>query len=248
MKKLILASLLLSTLSSTAFASAVLTPTQENSFSGTAGNTSFEAGISPFSFYKFDSTLGNLSNVFVWYNLTIDQGLLGADNLTNDAATGVGYLGGRITLSSDLAFIDNSYQSIFNSIETTQQFNFDLAADPSYSLGGNAPDVQSFVGSEFSTHSGVFALSPLIFSQFEGGASEQFDVDFRSYSVVDVQVENAQGFFQAVDATISMGLQYEYFNNAEVGSTVDVNTPLFGGVGLLIAAALLSGKRRKATR
>ena len=107
-KKTLLAAVLVAA-SATAYADLV-TPTQTETFTGVAGNDSTKEGVSPFVFDKFDESLGTLTGVFVQYSLDIANGLIGADNLTNEEVEGTGDLGGDVILSSDLAmFRDGTF-------------------------------------------------------------------------------------------------------------------------------------------
>jgi hypothetical protein len=228
------------------------TDPQSNNWMGTAGNTSLAAGIDPFAFYKFDSSLGNLTNVFVQYDLTINNGLLGADNLGNTPVTGIGVLGGKISLTSDVSFLTPDFQNVFSPLEVTQNFTFNLDADPTYSIGGTGQDIQSFTGNELFASSGFKTLNPFVFNQFMGGANDTFNVDFDTDSVVIIEMQNAQGFFQAVNTEINMSIYYEYDGVATPpDGPLDVNGPvgiLLTTGGLLAFFAGLTYRNRKAQK
>lgn len=207
-KKTILA---LPLLAMSAMASAELTtPTQSAYFSGTAGNTSLQEGLDPFTFDKFDSSLGTLTGVFVRYDFTIDNGLIGADNMTNEEVSGTGELGGSLTLTSELGFVNSTYNPVFEKMDLLQTAAFTLAADPTQSVGGNGPDVATLYGVQMYSDSGWVSLGSGTFNPFVGTAGDTFDVDFDTDSSVVVNVPGAQGFFQAVDTSISMELYYTY--------------------------------------
>jgi hypothetical protein len=243
-KKTLLAAVLVAA-SATAYADLV-TPTQTETFTGVAGNDSTKEGVSPFVFDKFDESLGTLTGVFVQYSLDIANGLIGADNLTNEEVEGTGDLGGDVILSSDLAmFRDGTFTSIFEKLELLQSTTFTLAADPTLSVGGiEGEDVQSFEGSDFSANSGLISLNSDFLSQF-AGAGETFTVDFDSGSTTIVDVSGAQGFFQAVDMIVNMDVYYSYEEFAEPVESNDVPAPLgFAALGLALAG--LGAKRKKA--
>jgi hypothetical protein len=227
------------------------TDPQSNNWMGTAGNTSLAAGIDPFAFYKFDSSLGNLTNVFVQYDLTINNGLLGADNLGNTPVTGIGVLGGKISLTSDVSFLTPDFQNVFSPLEVTQNFTFNLDADPTYSVGGTGQDIQSFTGNELFASSGFETLNPFVFDQFMGGPNDAFNVDFDTDSVVIIEMQNAQGFFQAVDTEINVSIYYEYDDTATPPGPLDVNGPvsiILATGGLLAFFAGLTYRNRKAQK
>jgi hypothetical protein len=242
-KKTLLAALLIGM--STAASADLITPTQTETFTGVAGNDSTKEGVNPFTFDKFDESLGTLTGVYVEYSLDIANGLIGADNLTNEEVQGTGDLGGDVILSSNIAmFRDGTFTSIFDKLELLQTTTFTLAADPTLSVGGTeGEDIQSFYGSDFSATSGLISLNSDFLSQFVG-TGETFDVDFDSGSTTIVDVSGAQGFFQAVDMIVSMDVYYTYEELEEPASATEVPVPFaFGALGLAFAG--LGFKRRK---
>jgi hypothetical protein len=243
-KTLVLASTLM--MAFTANAGYIYTDTQTNSFSGTAGSTSERDGVEPFVFDYFDSTLGDLLNVYVSYDLLIDGGLVGADNLTNKEVSGSLTLGGAVLMSSALPFLTDSFANIFNKLELTQSDTFTVAADPTLSVGGNGPDTYRLLGEEISGTSGLLSLNTNLLNFFTGNSGDTYTVDFDTDSVIVVDAPSTRGFFQAVDTTIEMNIVYEYENdippaNNEVSVPAPASAFLFG-LGL---AGLAATRKKK---
>lgn len=230
----------------------ITTDTQVRDYQGAAGNTSLEAGIDPFTFDLFDASLGTLTGVHIWYGMEINNGLIGADNLTNKRATGSGTLGGAITLSSELNFLKSNYTPIFNKLNVTQGVTFDLAADPTMSTGGTGPDVQSFNGGYFSNNSGWLDVNTNLLDQFYNTSADTFTIDFDTDSIVKVNVSGAQGFFRVVDADISVQMYYTYDAPEApepVPPVADVSAPLIGSAcAAIFGFALYRRKKAKNTR
>lgn len=232
-------------LSSVAHAEIINTPTQNQLFFGTAGNKSTEPGVDPFSFSKFDTSLGSLNDVFVRYSMTIDNGLLGADNLTNDAVVGTGTLGGSVLLKPEFGFLKDDFSPIFEKISLSQTETLNLAADPTMSLGGSGPDVDSFNGGFLEKNVGWLTVNKVLLSNFLASpTNDSFTIDIDTSSVVKVDAGGSQGFFQAVDVGVNMDLYYSY-DKAPEADVSDVTSP-----GVLAAAGLVilivsGGLRRK---
>jgi hypothetical protein len=246
LKKVALLALPMMAMSMSANAS-LFTQEQVQTYSGVAGNTSAEAGLDPFSFAKFDASLGDLQNVFVQLTFTIDGGLIGADNMTNEEVTGSGYLGGASTLSSNdaqfFAWENGNLRSVFMKQELVQNATFTLAADPEMTTGGNGPDVATHYGSPYSTTES-FVLADFVNSDFVG-AGESILVDYDTDSLVQVEVAGAQGFFQAVDSVMEMRMYYEYTEHAqpEINSVSSPVALAALGLGLMGFGAARRKKR-----
>jgi hypothetical protein len=267
LKKSALVFALLTSLTSLTSMASLITTTQTQVFSGTAGVDSDDPGSSPFIFSKFDSTLGTLDNIFIKYALTVDNGFIRADNLVNNISSGNGFLGASVILSSDVAFasFDDGFVSAFQTLNAEQETTFTLAADPSLgsgpnggtnsssngsggSVGGDGDDREQLDGSLINVFSGADALEFQrlnlgVRPQFTGSSSDTFEVNFDSGSTVDVFVTNAEGGFSAVDAIISMSLYYEY--TAPAAPVMAVPEPAVFAFGLLVLCLVTGRKLRK---
>jgi hypothetical protein len=211
LKKTLLALPLL-VMSMGASAELLTTAAQTQEFTGTAGNTSTEAGIDTFSFDKFDSSLGILSNVFMRTSFIIDNGFVTADNLTNQIVNGSSELGASAHfLNASEITVDASVQPILSMMELVQTATYTLAADPTMAIGGTGPDVVTVNGVLLDQTSGWKAINlAFIGGYVEVDANDDFTVDFDSASLVVVDAPGAQGLFQAVDTTIRLEVFYEY--------------------------------------
>ncbi len=240
--KLIAATLMLFTLGANA---ELYTPTQSEAFAGTAGNKSSEPGVDPFVFSKFDTALGNLTGVYVRYDFTILNGLIGADNMTNDEAAGSGVLGAAATFTASVPFLDyTTTQPVLTNVDLTQTADFTLAADPTMSVGGSGPDVATMYGQTMTQDSGWVRLTDFFLGDFEG-AGDTFTINFDTFSNLNVEVAGAQGFFQVVDTEINFDVYYAYEEIVEppVEPPSDVSAPLTALAGLSLLG--LAGLRRK---
>jgi hypothetical protein len=229
-----------------------VTNTQTATFTGVAGNDSSEPGLSPFQFEKFDSSLGNLTGVYVRYDFSIDNGMIGADNLTNEQKGGTAYLGGSLLLDSPgQLFLDSNYATIFDKLDLTQQVSFILEPDPSMSVGGSGPDTFTYNGSALDDGLAWTALGTdqFILDSFLGNAGETFDVSYDTDSDTRVDVPGTQGFFQAVDASISMDLYYAYEEFPPTTGTGETSADVSVPAGIAAAGMALFGlagvRRRK---
>lgn len=229
-KKTLLAFALL-TISSIASAE-LFTPTQTETFAGPAGSNSVDVGVDPFTFQKFDSSLGTLTGIIVNYSFSIDNGLIGADNLSNAIVYGTGELGASLSFSSSLPFIDTGFATVFTQLDLGALADFTLAADPLMTTGGNGPDVAQLTGGYHEALSGPHSISPIVFNGFIGNAGDTYDVNFNVGSITLVSVPGAQGYFQTVDSFVSLDITYQYESNTPV--TSDVNLPLSAAAGLLM--------------
>lgn len=247
MKKMLTATILGSILfASAANASYIYDTTQTEMFSGTAGSTSERDGVDPFTFDYFDSSLGELLNVYVSYSLLIDGGLVGADNLTNEEVSGSLTLGGAVLMDSDLPFLTSSFSNIFNKIELTQSDTFTVDADPTLSAGGSGPDTYSLIGEEISGTSGDYTLNTNLLNYFTGNEGDTFTVNFDTDSVIVVDAPSTRGFFQAVDTTIEMNLVYEYETEFEK-ETVETSVPSPASFALFSLGLFGLALRRKSS-
>lgn len=244
LKKTLLALPLLA-LSMSASAELLTTEVITNTFTGTAGNASTQNGIEPFTFAKFDPSLGTLTNVFFKSTFIIDNGLIGADNMTNKAVSGTGHLGGQLGyLNATVAMTGGDFQPLFGTQELLQNTTFNLEADPTLSTGGNGPDTATMTGGYMSDATDWLAVHNLVLDQYvSDGGDTSFTVDFDTNSSVMVDVAGAQGTFQAVDATVKLELYYQYESFPEIN---DVPAP----AGLALAGLALMGfgaaRRRRA--
>lgn len=236
-KKLVFATALLTSFSSMA-GLIKTTAVQSDSYTGTAGDTSLQPGVDPFVFSKFDSSLGTLTNIFVTYSISIDNGYIGADNKTNNAVSGSAELGGQVLFSSDLGFINSSFVSLFQPpLKVTQTVTIELAADLNQTTGGTGPDVQQYNGGPLSDSRNSLQVNSVAFGTFIGSATDTFDVDFETISLNNVSVGGAQGFFEAVDVTVAFEMYYEY-EEADEPDVPSVPAPGIFSVGLLCLGAL----------
>jgi hypothetical protein len=258
LKKSVLVFALLTSITPFSSMASLITTTQTQEFSGTAGNDSDGSSVDHFMFEKFDNLLGTLDNVFIRYSLFIDSGFIGADNLTNVAVNGTGVLGAEVDVdSTDVNLLGPTFQPLFDTLEATQSAVFNLAADPSQSAGvgggtgstfidgnpntGNSDDRSIFNGGSIDTTSGFLNVSDFVFDGFIGNSGDTFEVTFNSTSIVTVDAAGTQGTFEAVDAIISMDLYYEY-TAAVVPPVVGVPEPAVFAFGLLMLCAVTGRK------
>jgi hypothetical protein len=248
---------LLTSLTSFSSMASMITTTQTQAFSGTAGNESDGNSPDDFTFEKFNSLLGTLDNVFIKYSLATDNGFIGADNLTNVAVDGTGELGAKldlISLENTLGFIlPGGFTNAFSTLDLTQTTLFNLAADPSQSTGlgggtgstpggipntGNSDDLSVFNGISIDTTSGFFNLNSIAIANFSGNSGDTFKIRFDTTSVVGVDVGSSVGTFQAVDVNISMDMYYEY----TAAPAIAVPEPAVFAICLLVLCAVTGRK------
>ena len=235
-RPLILATALLA---STAYADEQ-TGVQSHNYSGSAGNNSASVSIDPFTFDYFDISLGTLTGVFVSYNIEISGGFIGADNQTNKEVQGTMRLGGGAFFDADMPFLDANFNDIFNTVSGEKQESFTLAADPTLSVGGNGPDTYVMNGDRFSGGVSNVQVNTALNNNFIDSGS--FDIDFSSYSILEVNAPGARGFFESPDLNIEMSLYYTYQPDAVIDdpsdATTDVSSPAtLGAAGLLMMMA-----------
>jgi hypothetical protein len=223
----------------------LVTATQTQQFAGTGGSDSTAPGFNPFTYDKFDSSLGTLTGVFVSYNFSIDGGLIGADNLTNEVVSGTGELGASLLLQSSLPFVDGAFNTIFTKVDLSQYAAFTLAADPLATVGGTGPDVATLSGDAFNFNSGLFSLSAFVFNSFVGNAGDTYTVDYDTGSTTLVNVPGAQGFFQSVDAAAELSIYYSYVEPVPEPPVADVSVPLGAGFAGLVMLGLAGFRRKK---
>jgi hypothetical protein len=219
---------------------------QTKTYAGTAGNTSTQVGVGPLMFNLFDLSKGVLQGVYLSYGVTISGGVSGADNQTNQVVNGTMELGGSAQFESTRRFFSNTFQSLFTPVSGSKVVNFSLAADPTLSVGGSGPDVFSMTGSTFTGGLSQTQVNSLFHSDFTGLG--QFAVDFRTFSILQINAPGSRGFFDAPSVNLSMSLTYVYDAPEVVipEPPADVSgpfLPLAGGLVLLGAGAL----RRKRT-
>lgn len=239
---------LLATLTLSAFAfsaqAALVHDTQTQTYAGTAGNTSAQAGVGPLMFNLFDLSKGVLQGVYLSYGVTISGGVSGADNQTNQVVNGTMELGGSAQFESTRRFFSNTFQSLFSPVSGSKVVNFSLAADPTLSVGGNGPDVFSMTGSTFTGGLAATQVNSLFHSDFTGLG--QFAVDFRTFSILQINAPGSRGFFDAPNVNLSMSLTYVYEapDVVEPPPPADVSSP-FAPLSAGLALLGLAGLRRK---
>lgn len=232
------AALSLVVMSTSAQAALMSTTTQNQTYTGVAGNASNSPGLQPFVFEKFDTTLGTLLRVVARLSLTISGGLISADNMTNQVASGTGMLGAQASVSGPVPFINDQYAPMFSGFELAQYADFTLAADPTMSFGGNGPDVGTLYGGTYNKTSGWQSVASLFNYAFVGAGD--LLIDFDTNSDISIDVVGARGSFEAVNAVVSLDLFYEY-------ETIDVTPPsaVNAGYGMAGLAFLLLGFRSR---
>lgn len=217
---------------------AYTTEAQTNTYSGAAGSKSTEEGVDPFSFSKFDSSLGVLTGVVFTYNFSVSDGYIGASNQSNQTAGGSAELGSHVSFD----FSDVSQYIMLAPITLSQSTSFYLqpagseAGDDSFMLDG-----KSMNSSKDRTLTENFILSSFI-------GDDPFYIDFLTSSITEITTNGAgvQGLFESVDISLSMSLSYvyeEYEDTGDEGSVEDVPAPLIGFAGLAMFG--LAGLRRK---
>lgn len=242
----LLATLVLPFFAATAQA-ALVHDTQTKTYAGTAGNTSTQQGVGPLMFSLFDLNKGPLQGVYLSYGVTISGGVSGADNQTNQAVNGTMELGGSAQFESTRRFFSNTFQSLFSPVSGSKVANFSLAADPSLAIGGNGPDVFSMAGDTFTGGLEKTQVNSLFHSDFTGFG--QFAVDFRTFSILQINAPGSRGFFDAPNVNLSMSLTYVYDAPDIIDPPADVSSPflpLAGGLALLgLGAGAFRRKHKK---
>lgn len=236
-KKIAIAAIVASSLfGNAAHAALMTTSVQSQQYVGKAGNKSGSFGVSPFSFAKFDASLGSLLGVFAKLTFNISGGLISADNLTNKVTSGTGELGASASVSSSVPFVSSSFVPMFSGFELSQLASFTLAADPLLTIGGSGPDVFTMHGGAYSMDSGWQMLATMFQTPLIGTGN--FVVNFDTNSDVIINAVGARGSFEAVDADLKMELYYQYEGAAP--APVDAR---YGMVGLLALAGLMTRRR-----
>lgn len=216
------------------------TATQVQSFSGAAGSSSSQASVDPFTFDLFDSTLGDLTGVFLSYDVVISGGMLGADNQTNEEVSGTMELGGGVNFEGQFPLFDTAYNPVFNQVDGSKLANFTLAADPTQSVGGNGPDTVEILGDTFTGGAENVSISDLLFDNFSQAGGGSFFIDFTSFSTTLINAPGAYGYFDSPDLDMSVSLYYTYEEPAPVEAN-DVSAPFglaLGGLALMGLARL----------
>lgn len=219
-------------------AALMTTSVQTQTYSGPAGNTSGISGVQPFTFAKFDPSLGTLIRVVSQLTFEISGGLLSVDNITNKVVSGNGSLGASVEVTGPTFFISDAFQPMFSGFDLSQMASFTLAADPTLSVGGSGPDVANLFGGTFSMSSGWLNVASFLHSSFMG--SGNFDVNFDTNSDISLNVVGARGTFEAVNTNLTMNFFYEY-ESATPPAPVSVGY----GLGSLVLAGLVASRRRK---
>lgn len=223
------------------------TTVQTQSFVGSAGNTSTSEAIDPFTFDYFDTELGTLTGVYVSYDIAILGGFIGADNQTNSEVQGDMEIGGGAFLEAvNVPFMDDNYASLFQTVSGQRYETFTLDADPTLSVGGNGPDTFTINGYDYTGGIDFTAVNTAFLNNFQHDGS--FDVNFRSYSVLNVDAPGARGFFDSPDMEISMSMYYTYEEPIPdvPAEANDVTSPLAAGaLGMLLMGAGAGRRRMK---
>lgn len=228
-----------------------VTATQTQQFQGIAGKDSGADGVLPFSFLKFDSSLGNLTGVFFRSVINVSGGLIGADNTTNEQVDGSGYIGASVQIgdatNDGVSTLDNSFKPIFGPQEFVTNASFTLHGDPELSVGGNGSDVFVMNGSSHFYDSGFLSVSSMFFNQYLG--SDYFNIGFDTTSEVSVSALGAQNTFKTANVELGLELYYQYEKFPEPGIEVEppasnVPTP-FGFASLGLGLLGFGAARRK---
>lgn len=240
---LTLSLLLMSGAASAEVATQYTTDTQTQTFTGVAGKDSGVDDVSAFVFDAFDSSLGVLTGVYFRSVITVDGGVIGADNTTNEEVDGSGYIGASIligdTTNDTVGLLDSSFKSIFSLQEMIDYTTFSLAADPTLSVGGDGDDTFSMAGSLHEYDSGTLSVGSYFFDDYLDSNGETFSISFNTTSEVFVDALGAQNTFKTASMELSLELYYTYedFAEPEISEPAsDVPAPLgfaLFGFGLL---------------
>ena len=249
-KKSLLALTLL-TVAGAASAEVFTTDVQNQTFTGIAGKASGVDGVSPFVFDKFDESLGTLTNVYFRSTVIIDGGLIGADNFTNEVVSGSGHIGASVTIgdltNDDVSLLDDEFKPLFSTVDRVRSANFELAADPTESLGGSGADTVVMAGDYHEVITGFSAIAQAFLSQFIG-AGDTFSINFDSNSEVYVEADGAQNTFQTavIDLGLELVYEYEVIEDSGDDNISDVSAPF--GVAALGLSLMGFGAARRRTK
>jgi hypothetical protein len=226
-----------------------VTSTQTQQFQGIAGKDSGNDGVLPFSFLKFDSSLGNLTGVFFRSVINVNGGLIGADNTTNEQVNGSGYIGASVqigdTTNDGVQLLDGSFKPIFGPQSFIKDANFTLYGDPTLSVGGNGSDVFVMNGTSHVYDSGFLSVSSVFFNQYLG--SDYFNIGFDTTSEVSVSALGAQNTFKTANVDLGLELYYQYedFPEPEIEEPPVSNVPTPFGIASLGLGLLGFGAARR---
>jgi hypothetical protein len=248
LKRSALLFVLLSSLTSFTSMASLITVTQVQSYTGTAGDASVSANnlgssVDAFEFLKFDTSLGELTSVNLSYRLSISGGSIGVQNNSNGAVSGTGTLGATVELASDLEFkllgSSGFPEDMFELFESSENFNFSLAAN------GDSGDSQTFTGLPSTEDTGfVTALDSFMsldyLTQFKTASAETFAISFDTLSVFSITVPSSSGTFSPVLIDIETSLNYGY--TAAPAPPVGVPEPAVFAFGLLMLCAVTGRK------
>jgi hypothetical protein len=248
LKKSVLVFALLTSITSFSSMASLITVTQVQSYSGTAGDSSVSdsnpgSSVAAFEFLKFDTSLGELTSVNISYSLAISGGSIGVQNNSNGEVSGSGTLGANIELDSDLPFFlmgDFFPEAMFGLFESSENFTFNLAAN------GSSGDSETFAGVPSTENTGfVTALDSYAsndyLTPFETISAETFNISFVTLSVFSITVPSSNGTFSPVLIDIETSLNYGY-TAAVVPPMVGVPEPAVFAFGLLMLCAVTGRK------
>lgn len=245
-KSLIAAALMVFTLSANA---EYTTETQTESFSGKAGASSAESGVSPLVFNYFDSALGKLTGIHIQYSFLTEGGLVGAENLTNQQVSG------NVELGSTMYLDFSSLVDFLSLTPLTSKQGSSFTLEPNDSVSNSGSDYYSLTGTSNSVSSTLTTLDNEYFKNaFIGNDGETFDLGFSTTSITNVSTEGGvQGFFQAVDTMLDVSIYYSYEDYPEepveepVENSTDVPAPIAGVFGLAMLGLALYRKKEEKT-
>jgi len=204
-----------------------------------------------FTFDAFDDELGELLGVRFWAELSISGGHLSVDNETNTELNGTGYLGASMLFGSpDVYFYNELWGPTIDRYQRIHFVDFNLAADPTESVGGNGPpDTGEYFGGDHVISSGWKDTGDIfLFSYLQSNlGKDTFDIAYEIDSQLYVGFDDGvSGSFEAVDAQVVMKKQF-VFQTLEQPPTTRVSepAPLFLLGVALIAIGYTSRRKRQ---
>ncbi|PIE58075.1 MAG: hypothetical protein CSA33_05325 [Desulfobulbus propionicus] len=164
------------------------------------------------TFDKFDASLGTLLSIEVGMYLESTGGSLTVDNDGAQPATVTAKLGVQGAMSStDVSFMDTSFQFIANDIHAYETATYALAADdgdgPS-NVDPSAPDAATLIGNSSQTSDNGY-LHSLVHGQYIGSGTFDVTVDVAPYLNFG-GVGGLEGGFTNMIAGGNVQVIYEY--------------------------------------
>lgn len=102
------------------------------------------------TFNQFNGNVADLIGIEICYSLTVDGGQMVIDNDSNTAATVNAMFGAQLDVTStDVGLVNGSFAPIFNSVTSTTNQTFNLAANVGDGIGdydSTGPDGDSLAG------------------------------------------------------------------------------------------------------